>query len=160
MTPLGQMSLVADETALLGAYFEGQAYFERGFEEAVFSRDGHPVLEQASLWLAAYFRGAEADLPPLAPKGSPFQERIWHVLLAIPYGQSMTYGQIANQIQCPSAQAVGGAVGRNPLSLFIPCHRVLGAKGQLTGYAGGLERKIWLLEHEKRTKTSPPKIEK
>ena len=84
----------------------------------------------------------------LAPQGTAFQQSVWQVLREIPYGKTMTYGEIAQKIQCASAQAVGGAVGKNPLSVFVPCHRVLGSQGQLTGYAGGLERKRWLLSHE------------
>lgn len=83
----------------------------------------------------------------LAPQGTAFQQSVWQVLREIPYGKTMTYGEIAQKIQCASAQAVGGAVGKNPLSVFVPCHRVLGSQGQLTGYAGGLERKRWLLSH-------------
>ena len=86
----------------------------------------------------------------MLPKGTPFQQRVWQRLLETPYGQTVTYGELAKVLGCKSAQAVGGAVGRNPISILIPCHRVVGADGSLTGYAGGMENKIWLLEHESR----------
>ena len=88
-------------------------------------------------------------LPPLKPKGTPFQQKVWELLLQIPYGKICTYSDLAKQLGCKSAQAVGGAVGRNPISILIPCHRVVGANGSLTGYAGGLEKKEFLLHLEK-----------
>lgn len=115
----------------------------------------HPILTRTAQWLDGYFAGApEAVSIPLAPQGTPFQHLIWELLLTIPYGESRTYGSLARQAAGAlgrprmSAQAVGGAVGRNPISILIPCHRVLGSGGQLTGYAGGLEKKQWLLRHE------------
>ncbi|MGT2666902.1 methylated-DNA--[protein]-cysteine S-methyltransferase [Streptococcus rifensis] len=147
-TPLGPMSLIADDQALLGAYFVGQKHYEKGFETASFISECNSPLNQTVNWLDAYFKGEMAELPPLAPTGTPFQTRVWALLSEIPKGETVTYGQLAQTLNCRSAQAIGGAVGRNPLSLFIPCHRVLGASGQLTGYAGGLDKKIWLLTHE------------
>ena len=105
---------------------------------------------QARVWLDRYFAGQRtvANELPLAPQGSAFRKRVWRVLCEIPYGQTVTYGEIARQLSVNSAQAVGGAVGHNPISIIIPCHRVLGADGSLTGYAGGLAAKQWLLRHE------------
>ncbi len=147
-TPIGPMSLIADDQALLGAYFVGQKHYEKGFETSRFIKEVNRPLTQALVWLDAYFKGEMAELPALAPTGTPFQTRVWERLSAIPIGETVTYGQLAQTLKYKSAQAIGGAVGRNPLSLFIPCHRVLGASGQLTGYAGGLDKKIWLLTHE------------
>lgn len=150
-SPLGPLTLVATEKALLGAWFEGQKYELRGFENCAMRREQTAVLEAAMHWLEAYFSGEELpSLPPLAAKGTTFQERVWQELLTIPLGQTRTYGQLAQALGSKSAQAVGGAVGKNPLSIFVPCHRVLGSDGSLTGYAGGLEKKSWLLDHERR----------
>lgn len=110
-----------------------------------------PVLDEAVRWLASYFAGREPGFTPLLRpyKPSPFRQKVWEALREIPYGETRTYGEIAEKIGCRhSAQAVGNAVGHNPISLIIPCHRVLGKDGSLTGYAGGLERKAWLLRLE------------
>ncbi|MFM0598721.1 methylated-DNA--[protein]-cysteine S-methyltransferase [Streptococcus suis] len=148
-SPLGAMSLVATDKGLRGAWFEGQKYFERGLrEEPVLG--SHPILDQTSLLLDAYFSGEEVDFStlPLETIGTDFQEKVWALLKEIPHGQTTSYGQLAQQLGLRSGQAVGGAVGRNPYSIIVPCHRVLNQKGQLTGYAGGLDKKIWLLQHE------------
>ncbi|MET3558374.1 methylated-DNA-[protein]-cysteine S-methyltransferase [Streptococcus rupicaprae] len=148
-SPIGDLSLVASDLGLLGVWFIGQAHFERGLTGELVLAD-HPVLAQTVDWLDRYFAGQEpapTDLP-LAVVGTDFQQRVWAELAKIPYGQTTTYKALADKLNCPSAQAVGGAVGRNPLSIIVPCHRVLGADGSLTGYAGGLDKKIWLLEHE------------
>lgn len=151
VSPLGTIHLVTDQDSLLGAWFEGQKYEKRGFEKATFLTEHQPVLEEAFRWLDAYFSGQKLlTIPPLAPRGTTFQKRVWQELLKIPFGQTSTYGQLAKDLRCLSAQAVGGAVGKNPLSIFIPCHRILGVDGSLTGYAGGLERKSWLLDHERK----------
>ena len=145
-SPVGHLLLTCDETGLTGIWMnrlpQGNA-------------NSHPTLLQAAQWLDGYFAGEPAPIDfPLAPQGTPFQRLIWELLLEIPYGESRTYGQLARQAahalgrQQMSAQAVGGAVGRNPISILIPCHRVLGSRGQLTGYAGGLDKKMWLLRHE------------
>ncbi|WP_303973401.1 methylated-DNA--[protein]-cysteine S-methyltransferase [Streptococcus merionis] len=147
-SPLGLIRLLADDNALIGSYFKGQAYFERGYEELEFRQEMNAPLALAIDWLDAYFAGEMAEQPPLAPRGTPFQLKVWQALQTIPTGQTVTYGQLAQQLQCRSARAIGGAVGKNPLSLFIPCHRVVGKGGLLTGYAGGLDKKIWLLNHE------------
>lgn len=152
-SPIGDMSLVADEKSLLGAWFINQKYFEKGIQyEQLRQSQQQPILEASKSWLDAYFSGQNPPLPDfLATKGTAFQECVWQHLKEIPQGQTTTYGDIASAINCQSAQAVGGAVGKNPLSIFVPCHRVLGSNGQLTGYAGGLDKKIWLLEHETRS---------
>jgi len=110
----------------------------------------HPILDPVIACLDAYFKGKSQDLSnlPLAPIGTDFEKRVWAYLQEIPYGQTVTYGQIAKDLQVASAQAIGGAVGRNPWSILVPCHRVLGAGKRLTGYAAGVEKKAWLLEHE------------
>ncbi|MGT2929458.1 methylated-DNA--[protein]-cysteine S-methyltransferase [Streptococcus dentasini] len=148
-SPLGPISLIADDQTLLGAWFLGQKYCEKGFEETDLTFKANSVLEQAKVWLDTYFAGQNPPVADfLAPQGTAFQKQVWQVLTTIPAGSTMTYGRIAKILNCRSARAVGSAVGKNPISIFIPCHRVLGSQGQLTGYAGGLERKIWLLEHE------------
>ncbi len=150
-SPLGPISLLADEVSLLGLYFVGQAYFERGFEGVqIVEQEEAPHLA-AKAWLDDYFAGRKPDLHRLrlAPHGIAFQHQVWSALAAIPYGQTTTYGQLAAALNCKSAQAIGSAVGKNPLSIIVPCHRVLGADGSLTGYAGGIERKAALLELEK-----------
>lgn len=148
-SPLGEMSLVADETGLVGAWFLKQKYFERGLEENLLLAENE-VLKETSILLDCYFNGDWPNFSSLglAPVGTDFQQRIWAYLQTIPYGRTVTYDQIAKELDIHSAQAVGGAVGRNPFSIIVPCHRVLGSQGQLTGYAGGLDKKIWLLEHE------------
>lgn len=149
-SPLGQLTLVADEKALLGAWFVGQKYDLRGFEKAELCEEETLILKAAKKWLDAYFSGENpAPFSMLAPKGTDFQYQVWEYLLTIPAGEKRTYGQIGAEISCKSGQAVGGAVGKNPISIFIPCHRIVGRDGSLTGYAGGLERKTWLLAHEK-----------
>ena len=122
-------------------------------------KTGHPVLAAAAEWLELYFSGKEPDfLPPLRPEGTAFQKCVWGILLEIPYGETKTYGEIARQAaeregrERMSAQAAGQAAGRNPIALMIPCHRVVGAGGRLTGYAAGVERKAWLLDLERKGK--------
>ncbi len=153
-SPLGGILLAADETGLTGLWFDGQKYFARGLPAEHQVKDT-PVLSEAARWLDVYFTGREPDfLPPLHPVGSAFQKSVWDLLLQIPYGKTVTYGALARQLAeaqgLPrmSAQAVGGAVGHNRISIIIPCHRVVGANGSLTGYAGGVDKKIRLLELE------------
>ena len=150
-SPVGRLLLTADENALTGLWMDKTP--PPGARE-----DGtREVLREAKRWLDGYFRGeAPKTLPPLAPEGTEFQKRIWRYLLEVPYGEVCTYGALARRAAADmgaermSAQAVGGAVGRNPISIMIPCHRCVGANGSLTGYAGGLERKRWLLRHEQK----------
>ena len=150
-SPIGTLSLVADDHYLFGIWVEEEGDFERELsEKAVTVVESHPVLNQIISYLDTYFKGQDQDLSelPLAPIGSDFEKRVWNYLRGIPFGQTVTYGQIAKDLQVASAQAVGGAVGRNPWSILVPCHRVLGVGNRLTGYAWGLEKKAWLLNHE------------
>ncbi len=153
-SPLGGMLLAADEVGLTGLWFEGQKYFADTLPQEHVQRET-PVLAETRRWLDVYFSGREPDfLPPLHPLGSPFRQAVWELLLQIPYGRTVTYGDLARQLAerqgLPhmSAQAVGGAVGHNHISILIPCHRVVGSGGSLTGYAGGIDKKIRLLELE------------
>lgn len=147
-SPLGPILLAADETGLTGLWFEGQKYFP-SFLGVDYQEKETPVLTETARWLDVYFSRKDPDiLPPLHPQGSPFRQAVWNILLTIPRGQTMTYGEIARRLGVHSAQAVGGAVGHNPISILIPCHRVVGSDGSLTGYAGGLDRKTRLLQLE------------
>ena len=152
-SPLGSILLTADEMGLTGLWFDGQKHFARDLP-AQHTEQETPVLSEAKRWLDIYFAGKEPDfLPPLHPVGSSFQQSAWKILLTVHYGQTITYGDIARQLAAQqggrvSAQAVGGAVGHNKVSIIIPCHRVVGANGSLTGYAGGIDKKIKLLELE------------
>lgn len=147
-SPLGPILLAADETGLTGLWFEGQKYFP-SFSGVDYQEKETPVLTETARWLDVYFSGKDPDiLPPLHPQGSPFRQTVWDILLTIPRGQTITYGEIARRLGVRSAQAVGGAVGHNPISILIPCHRVVGSDGSLTGYAGGVERKARLLQLE------------
>ena len=153
-SPLGTIFLAADNGALAGLWLEGQKYFAATLDEAAVERDDLPVFRQAAAWLDAYFaKQPLPDLPPLAPRGSDFRQAVWRLLLEIPYGQVTTYGALAQILRdrgiSAAAQAVGGAVGHNDISLIIPCHRVVGASGSLTGYADGVDKKIKLLELER-----------
>lgn len=150
LSPIGTLSLVADEQYLYGIWVQDQSHFERGIDTDIEVVKDHPVLDKVISYLDAYFDGRVQDLSllPLAPIGTDFEKRVWTYLQSIPYGQTVTYGQIAQDLQVPSAQAIGGAVGRNPWSILVPCHRVLGSGNRLTGYASGVEKKAWLLHHE------------
>ena len=151
-SPLGGITLASDGDALTGLWFDGQKYFASGLD-AEHCEKALPIFDETAKWLDLYFAGIVPDFTPkLSPRGTSFRRRVWDVLLTIPYGQAMTYGQIAKALGCGSAQAVGGAVGHNPISLIIPCHRVVGAGGSLTGYAGGVEKKRSLLEMEQAVK--------
>ena len=150
-SPIGTLSLVADDHYLFGIWVDGQSHFERGLlTNDIVVVNSHPVLNQIASCLDAYFKGQVQDLSelPLAPIGTDFEKRVWSYLREIPFGQTVTYGQIAKDLQVASAQAIGGAVGRNPWSILVPCHRVLGADNRLTGYASGIDNKAWLLNHE------------
>lgn len=151
-SPLGGILIAADGGGLTGLWFDGQKYFARTLPE-IYEEKETPVLLEAKRWLDIYFSGEEPDfVPPLAPEGSDFQKAVWRLLTEIPYGKTVTYGELARKLSKDgkmSAQAVGGAVGHNDISIIIPCHRVVGTSGSLTGYAGGLDKKIKLLELEK-----------
>ncbi len=141
-TPTGSLLLRATEAGLIEATFRAEATDAPA--------DDHPVLRQAATWLEAYLdRRALPTLPRLRPEGTPFQQRVWQALLDIPFGQTQSYAALSQRLGDPKAiRAVAAANGANPLAIFIPCHRVIGSDGSLTGYAGGLERKAWLLRHE------------
>lgn len=153
-SPLGGILLASDEIGLTGLWFDGAKYFADNLPPEHSERET-PILKEAERWLKLYFAGRKPGFtPPLHPVGSTFRQAVWKILLQIPYGQTTTYGEIARRLaekqgmRPVSAQAVGGAVGHNEISIIIPCHRVVGTNGSLTGYAGGLEKKMKLLELE------------
>ncbi len=150
-SPVGEIVLAADEVGLTGLWFVGQKHFGLHLEKDAQEKE-LPIFTETKRWLDIYFSGKEPKFRvPVHFIGTVFQKEVWAILATIPYGQTMTYGEIAKQlavkrgIRQMSAQAVGNAVGRNEISIIVPCHRVLGAKGKLTGYAGGLDKKIALL---------------
>ncbi|MCH5251911.1 MAG: methylated-DNA--[protein]-cysteine S-methyltransferase [Lachnospiraceae bacterium] len=154
--PIGKLTIAATDDSVVGLWIEGQKYFLNTLQEELVSVKGNSALRQAEGWLDRYFAGdrpAPEELP-LSPMGGKFRQDVWKILCEIPYGEVTTYGRIAKKIAAErgiksmSAQAVGGAVGHNPISIIIPCHRVIGADGGLTGYAGGLETKEKLLSLE------------
>lgn len=153
-SPLGRITIACDGTYLTGLWFDGQKYWGSTLD-AEHENKSLPILEETCRWLDIYFSGKAPDFtPPLSLKGTAFRKAVWEILLTIPYGKTMTYGEIADRIakyhglSRMSAQAVGGAVGHNPISIIIPCHRVIGSDGSLTGYAGGLDKKARLLAIE------------
>lgn len=153
-TPLGKILLSADEIGLTGLWFEGQKHYALSLEKTCIEKN-LPIFEDTKRWLSLYFSGKMPDFEiPFHFVGTDFQKEVWEILLTIPYGQTMTYGEIAKKIATGrgigqmSAQAVGGAVGRNNISILVPCHRVIGSNGQLTGFAGGIEKKEYLLRLE------------
>ena len=144
-SPLGGITLAGDGDALTGLWFDGQKHFGAGLGEDWEERS-LPVFAEAVRWLELYFGGTVPDFTPkLALRSTPFRRSVWELLLTVPYGGTVTYGELARRLGGTSARAVGGAVGRNPVSLIVPCHRVVGSGGRLTGYAGGLDRKRYLL---------------
>ncbi len=153
-SPLGKIRLECSESALSGLWFEGQKYFA-GSQNADKKKCSNKISRQTKEWLSIYFDGKNPSFtPPLLLCGTSFQTEVWELLQKIPYGRTVTYGDIAEQVAQKrglakmSAQAVGGAVGHNPISIIVPCHRVVGKDGSLTGYAGGIERKAALLKLE------------
>ena len=157
-SPLGGITLAGDGWAITGLWFDGQKYYAETLDKD-HEEKALPVFEDARRWLDIYFSGREPDFTPkLHMRTTAFRKMIWDILLTIPYGQTMTYGQIAERAAAltgakrMSAQAVGGAVGHNAISIIIPCHRVVGADGSLTGYAGGIDRKMRLLQAERQYK--------
>lgn len=154
-SPLGDITLASNGEALTGLWFEGQKYFGDTLSSQQEEKE-LPVFEETKRWLDIYFQGKTPDFtPPLLLETTPFRRAVGEIMLSIPYGQTMTYGEIAERIATQrgipkmSAQAVGGAVGHNSISIIIPCHRVVGTNGSLTGYAGGIDKKIKLLRLEK-----------
>jgi methylated-DNA-[protein]-cysteine S-methyltransferase len=155
-SPLGGITLVSDGENIVGLWMDGQKYFAATAKGAIAENPGLPVFATAGKWLDAYFADQKPAIVelPLAPAGTEFRKAVWEILCKIPYGQCTTYGEIAKKMaaragkKSMSGQAVGGAVGHNPISIIIPCHRVVGSNGSLTGYARGIDKKIRLLELE------------
>lgn len=154
-SPIGTVTMASDGQNITGVWMQGQKYFAATLGDHV-PETSLPVFGLAEEWLERYFRGEQPEITlPLAPQGNEFRKSVWKILCDIPYGEVITYGQIAKLMAAQlgkttmSAQAVGGAVGHNPISIIVPCHRVVGSNGSLTGYAGGIERKIKLLQLEK-----------
>ena len=150
-SPLGKIILTCDGTHLTAVFFEDQKHAESHLsaeaKQCIF-----PVLEETKDWLSRYFRGnIPEELPSIKLNGTPFQKRVWKLLMEIPYGKTVTYGALAKKLGCKSAQAVGGAVGKNPVSILVPCHRVVGAGGKITGYAGGIKKKAYLISLESKS---------
>lgn len=156
-SPIGNLMLLSDGDNLVGLYMENQKYYLNGIKQELTSKDNLQVLENTKKWLDRYFAKENPSIKeiPLAPIGGEFRQKVWKILCEIPYGKTTTYGEIAKRIakemdkEKMSAQAVGNAVGHNPISIIIPCHRVVGKDGSLTGYAGGIEKKRILLELER-----------
>jgi len=156
-TPLGKIQAAAADGAISGLWFIGQKYFPSGTEKWI-NKENEAIFVSLKTWLKSYFAGKNPEIDfKLSPAGTGFQQAVWKQLLKIPYGKTTSYGAIAAKLQGSgkkaAAQAVGGAVGHNPISLLIPCHRVLGADGSLTGYAGGIDKKHSLLELESGERT-------
>ena len=154
-SPLGTITLACDADAIIGLWFNGQRYFGNILPQQT-TPENRPLFAEAKRWLDLYFSGRDPGfLPPLRYDSTPFRKTVCEIMLTIPYGKTMTYGEIAAEVARQrgmskmSAQAVGGAVGHNPISLMIPCHRVVGTNGSLTGYGGGIQRKVKLLELER-----------
>ena len=155
-SPLGLIMLASNGESLVGLWIEGQKYFGDTVMEGMIEKPDLPVFTATKNWLDKYFAGQKPTISDLslAPNGSAFRKAVWEILCDIPYGECITYGEIAKIMAARmnkssmSSQAVGGAVAHNPISIIIPCHRVVGSNGSLTGYAGGIDKKIKLLEHE------------
>lgn len=156
-SPVGNLTIASDEESIVGLWIENQKYFKETIHSKLKRKDDLPILKQAKEWLDRYFKKQNPSYKDLNlnPEGNSFRKIIWNHLLEIPYGKTTTYGEIAKKVakelgkEKMSAQAIGGAVGHNPISIIIPCHRVVGKNGDLTGYAGGIETKKKLLELEK-----------
>lgn len=154
-SPIGPITMASDGTQLVGLWFDGQKHDRDTLKDDLYMNKSLPIFDQTKLWLDIYFSGQAPDFTPsIQLTGSPFKQLIASIMLSIPFGQIATYGQIAkeaarltNKLHI-AAQAVGGAVGHNSISIIVPCHRVVAASGSLTGYAGGIDKKIWLLKNE------------
>lgn len=155
-SPLGEITLASDGENLIGLWIEGQKYFISNLKQGIEEKNDLKIFCKTKKWLDRYFNKEKPEISelPLAPIGNDFRQNVWKILQEIPYGKTITYGEIANKLakimkkEKMSAQAVGGAVGHNPISIIIPCHRVVGKSGSLTGYAGGIDKKVKLLELE------------
>ena len=162
MSPLGDIVLASNEDSIIGLWIGRQRYIDKTMPKDMEEKDELPILKEGISWLDAYFAGENPSLSglSLAPMGTDFRQKVWKILLDIPYGHLTTYGEIAKEVakymgkESMSAQAVGGAVGHNPISIIIPCHRVIGSDRNLTGYASGIDNKIKLLKHENVDMTS------
>lgn len=156
MSPVGELILASYGSSLAGLWMAGQKYFAASIRTEMVEKEALPVFAAVKSWLDRYFAGEKPDIGELmlAPSGSEFRQQVWKLLCEIPYGSVVTYGNLAKAMakklgrETMSAQAVGQAVSHNPISIIIPCHRVVGAGGDLTGYAGGIDKKVWLLKHE------------
>ncbi|MBP2621693.1 methylated-DNA--[protein]-cysteine S-methyltransferase [Streptococcus panodentis] len=154
-SPIGQILILTDANALLGLWFQGQKYFGAGYDLAQAEVKDTELSRRVAAWLDAYFKGENPaiDVIPLAPQVTEFRSKVLAVLQKIPYGQTAAYADVLQELQADygkigSARAVGGAIGHNPISILIPCHRIVGSDGKLTGYAGGLDKKAYLLKLE------------
>ncbi|MGI6123756.1 MAG: methylated-DNA--[protein]-cysteine S-methyltransferase [Acetivibrionales bacterium] len=153
---IGDILLASDKNSIIGLWIGEQKYIENTMPKDIIENHDLPILQEGIAWLEDYFAGKKPDLSrlSLAPIGGEFRQQVWRILTEIPYGELTTYGNIAKEVakrmgkDRMSAQAVGGAVGHNPISIIIPCHRVIGSNKSLTGYAGGIEKKVDLLKHE------------
>ena len=150
VSPIGKILIVSDGDAICGVWFYGQKHFLSSITGEIVKKDDLPIFDKVKRWFDDYFNGSNPKIDfKIRPEGSEFRLKVWQLLSEIPYGKTLTYGEIALKLsKTMSAQAVGGAVGHNPISIIIPCHRVVGADGKLTGYAAGIDRKIKLLEIE------------
>ena len=154
-SPVGKILLAEKDGSLIGLWIEGQKYYLSSLKDDISEKET-PVLTETKRWLDRYFAGDKPAISELklAPVGGEFRRTVWELLCEIPYGEVTTYGKLADRMAARmgkekmSAQAVGGAVGHNPISIIIPCHRVVGTGGSLTGYAGGIDKKVKLLAHE------------
>ena len=154
-SPLGRITMGSDGEALIGLWFDEQKHFGANLEKEQRQQDDLPIFDLTRQWLDIYFSGkAPQFTPPLLMRASDFRKQVWKQLLNIPFGQTTTYGEIAKRLGGNSAIAVGGAIGHNAIPLIIPCHRVIASDGDLRGYAGGLDRKRWLLEMEQKGETT------
>lgn len=159
-SPIGKLTLVSDGIYLIGLYIDGQKYFLENIKEEMQRKDDLIIFKNTEDWLNKYFQGLKPNIKNLKLKldGSDFRVMVWHILASIPYGEVITYGEIAKKVakimgkNKMSSQAIGGAVSHNPISIIIPCHRVVGANNELVGYAGGIDIKKKLLDFEKNTK--------
>ena len=159
-SPIGPIIILANDSGLLGAWYENQEHFAGTFDldraEVIEKPSDQPILKQATDWFDAYFDGQNPSVKdlPLMPQGTAFQQEVWAELTKVGYGETISYQELADRVAARqtkgrgSARAVGGAVGRNPISIMIPCHRVIATNGNLTGYAGGIDKKITLLKIE------------
>lgn len=156
-SPLGKILLASKDNKLIGLWIKGQKYYISNLKEELCENKNDEILVKTKKWLDRYFSNKKPNINELElnPIGSDFRKHVWEILCEIPYGKIITYGTIANKIAKQkgiikmSAQAIGGAVSHNPISIIIPCHRVVGTNGNLTGYAGGIDKKVFLLKHEK-----------